>query len=743
MYPANDDVKHTHYLPNSDYTGSRFPVPLDHRAENHNHIYRGLNGDYTVLHPPTINHQVPNGDYTVSHHAHSTHQLPNSDYIVSNHVNTHQLPNGDYTVSYPNPAYADESCSSSNCHDDNPGIIPNDVDIQPQDVTQGPAPQHQIQIQPNMNFLKNCNPVRVDNSVLADIKRMVSTTWPVITPEARRAVPHFAQIYDAVKRYDLPNFAGAQIPVPSGIKVENWVNLLHHYHDNEICHFLQFGWPLGFYSEMIPESVNKNHPSALAHSTHIDEFIRTELNFQALAGPIDATPFTPWFRISPLMTRPKKGSSQRRVIVDLSYPDGSAVNSGINIQEYLGRDISYSLPTVTDLISKLQVDGKGALVWKADLARAYHQLRADPLDAPLLGIKHNDKIYLDRCPPFGCRSSSAACQRMANALVYILASNSHHCLAYLDDFAGCNSDISRATAGFNAFITLADHLGLQLSNKKCMPPSTSVEWLGYKIDTLQMTVSIPEAKLTEVLEECQAWFHRKRVTRTMVQSLAGKLSHVAGCVQHGRKFLARILGALRADSNRKWLTIDEDFLKDVRWFYLYARTANGISLYSQEIPHLVIECDSSLQGAGGNTDKYCYTWQYDKHHIDRFPAIHQMEAVNILVAYRTLTHQDTNDPTRVLILTDNIASSTALMTGRTKDPVLGACARELWLEAAKRDDSISIEHRPGTSIPLADGLSRMSTDEAKAAYVRDTVKNKGLTFVPPALKNYEFFDSDL
>lgn len=189
--------------------------------------------------------------------------------------------------------------------------------------------------------------------------------------------------------------------------------------------------------------------------------------------------------------------------------------------------------------------------------------------------------------------------------------------------------------------------------------------------------------------------------------------------------------------------IDDSFIKDVRWFFLYAKTSNGISLYSSDVPQLIIECDSSLQGAGGNSHKYCYTWRYNQYHTERFPAIHQMEAVNILVAHRTLAHQDSSNPLRVLILTDNIASSSALMTGRTRDPVLGACARELWLEAAKRDDVISIEHTPGTSIPLADALSRMATDQAKATYVEDTIRRRNLTFVAPALKNYEFFDTDL
>lgn len=120
-----------------------------------------------------------------------------------------------------------------------------------------------------------------------------------------------------------------------------------------------------------------------------------------------------------------------------------------------------------------------------------------------------------------------------------------------------------------------------------------------------------------------------------------------------------------------------------------------------------------------------------------------MEAINILVSYRTLAHLETDNPISVLILTDNMSSSTALMTGRTRDVTLGACARELWLEAAKHDDIISIEHRPGTSIPLADALSRMATDQTKADYVRNAVKDKDLIFVPPVLKNYNFFDSDI
>lgn len=45
-----------------------------------------------------------------------------------------------------------------------------------------------------------------------------------------------------------------------------------------------------------------------------------------------------------------------------------------------------------------------------------------------------------------------------------------------------------------------------------------------------MTISIPVEKLKEVVEEFGLWFDKKWVTKSMVQSLVGRLSHIANCV---------------------------------------------------------------------------------------------------------------------------------------------------------------------------------------------------------------------
>lgn len=180
-----------------------------------------------------------------------------------------------------------------------------------------------------------CKPLVVDNELITRLKDKIGNKWPQISNEEIAAIPTFAHLYQRVKEYDLPNCIGAKIPIDSGLKVERWVVLLQDYHDNELCHFLAYGWPLGFYSDVLPKTVLKNHPSAVEFPRHIEEFLSTELKFRAIEGPVTAPPFKPWYRISPLMTRPKKGSLQRRVIVDLSYPEGSAVNTGINTAQYM------------------------------------------------------------------------------------------------------------------------------------------------------------------------------------------------------------------------------------------------------------------------------------------------------------------------------------------------------------------------------------------------------------------------
>ena len=536
-------------------------------------------------------------------------------------------------------------------------------------------------------------------------------------------------IYQQVKETNLPNYMMARRPIPSELNCDAWDYMLQDYSDNQITQFLRFGWPGNYTAPKPPTSSTRNHPSAYAYMAEIDRFISKELEKGALLGPFVHPPFRPWFQVSPLMTAEKRDSVKRRVIIDLSFPEGGSVNDGVAPNYFQGRERSYKLPTAHDLAQLIIDSGPGAFLWKTDLERAYRQLRSDPLDYPLMGISHRQFFYVDVCPSFGCRGSGAAQQRVSTAVCHLMAGRGHPVLAYVDDFCGIHRSFSHAVEAFADFEALCHTLGLKIAPEKSAFPTTRMEWLGFVFDTKEMSVTIPSDKLREIEEIAALWLRKTSATRRELQVLAGKLNHVALCILPARRFMSRILSTLRSAPQSGYLAIGAELRRDVAWFARYAESCNGRMLLQPTLEKFHIECDACLDGAGAFSSKQYYDLRFPlawsvEHHISR------LEALNLIIALKSLI-PDSLRCTEIVIKTDNIASAYSLTTGRSKDPVLAACARELWLIAALQQLTVTIEHVPGHSLVLADALSRRHKAPDFQQYVIKTVKELKLKFVEP------------
>lgn len=75
--------------------------------------------------------------------------------------------------------------------------------------------------------------------------------------------------------------------------------------------------------------------------------------------------------MSPLYSVPKKDSSERRVILDLSYPKAASINDDINKDLYLDEKVSIIFPKVDDLVELIKTKGQGCFLFKKDLRKAY------------------------------------------------------------------------------------------------------------------------------------------------------------------------------------------------------------------------------------------------------------------------------------------------------------------------------------------------------------------------------------
>ena len=545
-------------------------------------------------------------------------------------------------------------------------------------------------------------------------KDYVAGYWPMISGEKWKEYPQYVLLYERVRHTALPNFLAARVAIQSNLAIDVWRAELEHYTDQTLVDQLQFGFPSNYSKRSIPVPSFTNHRESVDYAEHIKDYIVRECEMGALLGPFAVPPFSPWSHCSPMMTRPKSTPGKRRIIVDLSYPAGRSVNAGIPRKEFLGRPHSYSLPSVSTIGERISSLGRGCYMWSADISRAYRQLRADPLAVPLFGITYEDQFYVDIALPFGCRSSGASCVRMTSALLWILQKAGYHGCVYVDDFIGVELSYLQAMKAFHAFIAICKRLGVELAREKCHAPSLQLVWIGFYIDTNKMFIAIPAEKLALVVKEAEEWLHRPRASRKSLQQLVGRLVYVCSCVQQGRRFLSRILSTLSRAHCAQSIDVDQELVKDIRWFSRYAAESNGVTLLpTRTQEEWVIECDSCLTGGGAFSRDTYFAEKYNRAFTARFRTIHALEAVNLVEAVATLCPREKHGRL-IRVNTDNQASAVALQSGKCSDLDLGMCSRELWLMAALGSFSLSIVHKPGASLILADALSRAHMSDSAA-----------------------------
>ena len=123
----------------------------------------------------------------------------------------------------------------------------------------------------------------------------------------------------------------------------------------------------------LPISTDKNHSSAISYADHMQHYVTTELRYHAIARPFCNNPFPQPLICCPLQTVPKRGSSKRRVVMDLSSPPHASVNIGIPDSSYLNEPYKFRLPRIDRLCEFFLQLGPGCLLYKLDLQRAYRQ----------------------------------------------------------------------------------------------------------------------------------------------------------------------------------------------------------------------------------------------------------------------------------------------------------------------------------------------------------------------------------
>ena len=482
------------------------------------------------------------------------------------------------------------------------------------------------------------------------------------------------------------------------LNIPAWEFFLQNYHDGHVVEFLRFGWPVSYTSVILPMSSSSNHPSAVAFSDHVEHYIKTELSYHAIAGPFSTNPLHQPLVCSPLQTVPKRGSIQRRVVMDLSFPPQSSVNGGIAASSYLNEPYKLRLPGIDRLCDFILQHGRGCLLYKKDLRRAYRQIPIDPKDYHLLGFSFNGSLYFDTRCPFGLRTSAMICQRTTSAVIYIFTQRGYTADVYLDDFYGAERP-DRASHAFRDLQTLFDCLGLQASPEKDCPPATTMICLGVEVDTNAFCLRVPRARLDDLLLELTHWKDRTSYRLKDLQSLLGKLSFITACVKSGRIFMSRLLNNLRVfPSSRRTVPVSHDMKLDIDWWVTFLPLFNGVSLIKPDawsFDDFQFATDACLTGGGATCQDQCFSLVFPLNIVKEAVHITALELFVVVVAVRVwaplLAHH------RFIVSCDNEAAVTVINSGITRDPfyaTLLASALVYCLSIRLRDPRFVCSRRP-------------------------------------------------
>ena len=523
-------------------------------------------------------------------------------------------------------------------------------------------------------------------------------------------------IYNEVQRSGSYNYAGVRRRVPSGLNIEAWRRYLGTYTDVNLPEFLEYGWPVHFDRLQPLVAADKNHFSAQAYPEHVDYYIETELAHGALLGPFAGPPVV-GAHTSPLMSREKKDSEHRRIIVDLSCPKGFSINDGIPSTHYIDGPLSVKLPTVQTMENRIIQIGRGAFLYKTDLARGYRQLRVDPSDWGLLAFQHRGAFYLDICPPFGLRSSAMMMVRTTAAITQIHKARGYESAAYIDDFGGGEATESEAKKALQTLQEIFGELGMMEAEKKICEPSQVMTWLGIEFNTLEMTMSLPERKITEVASCVREWEQKKGATLREIQSLFGLLQFVTHVAPSARLFTNRILECMREMGNDRYTSLSWGFRRDLKFFRDLMPAFKGVKIMDKsdiQAQHS-LELDACLTGCGAVCGGQYYGRTFPRQILSENHPIAHLELLNVVVAMKVWGQSWRGQ--RVRVTCDNMNAVLAIHTGRTRDGYMQHCARELHYYCALWDIEITASHAPGTQMQRADALSREHLDSKYAARV--------------------------
>lgn len=454
----------------------------------------------------------------------------------------------------------------------------------------------------------------------------------------------------------------------------------------------------GYKIEFSETPTQKFIPFQYKFSSEESEFIGKELQKMLSKQIIRKVSHESGEFISNIFLRPKKDGSYR-MILNLEH-----LNENVVYKHFKMETFAHAVSLVTKNCWFASID------WKD----AYYTLKIHPSCRKFLRFQFDGNLYEFLVLPNGLSSGPRQFSKTVKPLFSDLRKQGFLNSSYIDDslligesYNECRNNVIKTTmhslnAGF-----------LVHPEKSVFMPSQIIEFLGFIINSIEMTITLPERKKVKIIDSCNVLLKKCKCQIRQLSELLGSIIATFPAAQYGHLHYRIIerekIFALKANNDNydAFMQLSKSCKGEILWWKenvntVYADISHGS-------PKIVLTSDSSKKGWGGVNNTSGETANGKWNNEEQKLHINFLELLAAWFTIKSLCKNVSN--THILLRLDNTTAVSYLtkMGGRKKS--LDKLANIIWQWAIKNNVWLSASHLPGSENDQADKLSRLKSNE--------------------------------
>ena len=141
---------------------------------------------------------------------------------------------------------------------------------------------------------------------------------------------------------------------------------------------------------------------------------------------------------------------------------------------------------------------------------------------------YQDRTFEFHCLLFGLPTAPRAFTKTLKPVLALLRSMGIQVVIYIDDMLLLHQQHKVLQKIFAQVVDLLEKLGFLVKREKCSPiPCQRLIFLGAVLDSTTMTLSLPQTKLTTIVDTCHHLLAQGRGSVRTLSTLIGQMNHAS------------------------------------------------------------------------------------------------------------------------------------------------------------------------------------------------------------------------